>query len=122
MLGRTVSAPGRNCNDHNGYRVSRGGVGRVGGARRQCWGALISAVVKACHQRCGFFVHTIENTRKSGRTVPKEELLFVVESEYANYVALQKHIMGSMKSLQHDRHMPFDVEGFIRSAQESRDS
>ena len=42
----------------------------------------------------------------------------MVEAEYANLVGLQEHIMGSMKSLQPDKDMPFDVGAFIRSTRE----
>lgn len=61
-------------------------------------------------------ISTIEKVRQSGREIPRDEFCFVVESEYANYVALQEHIMGSMKSLQPDRDMPFDVDGFVRGS------
>ena len=53
--------------------------------------------------------------RNSGRDVSREEFAFVLESEYVNCVQLQEHIMGSMKSLQPDKDMPFDVGGFVRS-------
>lgn len=52
--------------------------------------------------------------------------LFIVErrrndntKEYM-VLQLQEQIMGSMKSLQPDKDMPFDVGGFVRSAQAPR--
>ena len=74
---------------------------------------VLQGLLRACSQRSGFLVHTIERVRESGRQIPIEEFCFVVESEYANYVALQEHIMGSMKSLQPNIDMPFDVRGFV---------
>src|SRR5690349_10097213 len=63
---------------------------------------VLQGLLRACNQRCGFLVNTIEKVKQSGREVPRDEFCFVVESEYANYVSLQEHIMGSMKSLQPD--------------------
>ena len=77
---------------------------------------VLQGLLRACNQRCGFLVTTIERVRHSGREIPRDEFCFVVESEYAHYVALQEHIMGSMKSLQPDKDMPFDVGGFIRGS------
>ena len=81
---------------------------------------VLQGLLRACHQRCGFLVSTIEKARQSGREIPRDEFFFVVESEYANYVSLQEHIMGSMKSLQPGKDMPFDVGGFVRGAQAPR--
>src|SRR5438067_5792977 len=78
---------------------------------------VLQGLLRACNQRCGFLVATIQRVRDSGREIPRDEFCFVVESEYANYVALQEHIMGSMKSIQPGRDMPFDVGGFVRSGQ-----
>ena len=75
---------------------------------------VLQGLLRACNQRCGFLVNTIERVRQSGREVPRDEFIFVVESEYANYVALQEHIMGSMKSLHPAADIPFDPAELIR--------
>ena len=75
---------------------------------------VLQGLLRACNHRCGFLVNTIERVRQSGREVPRDEFIFVVESEYANYVALQEHIMGSMKSLHPDADIPFDPAELIR--------
>ena len=77
---------------------------------------VLQGILRACNQRAGFIAHTMGKAQESGRDVPCEEFDFVLNSEYANYLQLQEHIMGSMKSLQPDKDMPFvDVGGFIRS-------
>lgn len=83
---------------------------------------VLRGLLRACAQRCGFLVSTIEKVKQSGKEIPRDEFLFAVESEYANYVALQEHITGSMKSLQPDKDMPFDAGGFVRGAPAQRPS
>jgi len=78
---------------------------------------VLQGILRACNQRAGFLAHVMNDMRQSDRQVPRDEFLFVIDSEYLNYVALQEHIMGSMKSIQPDRDMPFDVGGFIRGPQ-----
>lgn len=78
---------------------------------------VLQGILRACHQRSGFLASTIGRFREIERQVPREEFVFVIESEYVNYLQLQEHIMGSMKSLQPDKDMPFDVGGFIRGVQ-----
>ena len=81
---------------------------------------VLQGLLKACNNRCGFLVNTIERVRASGREIPRDEFCFVVESEYANYLSLQEHIMGSMKSIQPDKDMPFDVGGLVRGGRHDR--
>ena len=69
---------------------------------------VLQGILRACNQRAGFIAHTRGRSQESGRDVPCEEFDFVLNSEYANYLQLQEHIMGSMKSLQPDKDMPFD--------------
>ena len=77
---------------------------------------VLQGILRACNQRSGFIAHTMGRLQESKRDVPYAEFEFVLKSEYANYLQLQEHIMGSMKSLQPDKDMPFvDVGGFIRS-------
>ena len=76
---------------------------------------VLQGILRACHQRAGFLAHTRGKAQESGRDVPCEEFDFVLNSEYANYLQLQEHIMGSMQSLQPGKDMPFDVGGFIQS-------
>jgi hypothetical protein len=83
---------------------------------------VLQGLLRACNQRCGFLVSTIQKVRDTGREIPRDEFCFVVESEYANYVALQEHIMGSMKSIQPDKDMPFDVGGFVRGNRRDSES
>ena len=83
---------------------------------------VLQGILRACNQRAGFIAHTRGKAQESGRDVPCEEFDFVLNSEYANYLQLQEHIMGSMKSLQPDKDMPFDVGGFIRSGRAEGDS
>lgn len=74
---------------------------------------VLQGILRACHQRSGFLASMLGRFRENNR----DELVFVVESEYVNYLQLQEQIMGSMKSLQPDKDMPFDVGGFVRGAQ-----
>ena len=76
---------------------------------------VLQGILRACGQRSGFLANTLGRLEKSGRDVPCEEFNFVLNSEYANSLQLQEHIMGSMKSLQPDKDMPFDTGGFILS-------
>ena len=76
---------------------------------------VLQGILRACNQRSGFLASMKGRLQESGRDVSREEFSFVLESEYVNCVQLQEHIMGSMKSLQPDQDMPFDVGGFIRS-------
>ena len=76
---------------------------------------VLQGILRACNQRAGFLAHTRGKAQESGRDVPCEEFDFVLNSEYANYLQLQEHIMGSMKSLHPDQDMPFDAGGFIQS-------
>ena len=76
---------------------------------------VLQGILRACGQRSGFLANTLGRLQESGRDVPCEEFTFVLNSEYANYLQLQEHIMGSMKSLQPDKDMPFDAGGFILS-------
>ena len=77
---------------------------------------VLQGILRACNQRAGFIAHTMGRSQESRRDVPCEEFDFALSSEYANCLQLQEHIMGSMKSLQPDKDMPFvDVGGFIRS-------
>ena len=76
---------------------------------------VLQGILRACNQRAGFIAHTRGRSQESGRDVPCEEFGFVLNSEYANYLQLQEHILGSMKSLQPDKDMPFDAGGFIQS-------
>lgn len=78
---------------------------------------VLQGILRACNQRSGYLASTFGRLRDSDRQVPREEFVFAAESEYVNYLQLQEHIMGSMKSLQPDKDMPFDVGGFVRSAQ-----
>ena len=79
---------------------------------------VLKGIHRACGQRSGFLANMLSRLDESGRDVPCEEFNFVLNSEYANYLQLQEHIMGSMMSLQPDKDMPFDVGGFIRSGPE----
>lgn len=83
---------------------------------------VLQGILRACNQRSGFIANMVGRLRASGRDVSREEFDFVLESEYVNCVQLQEHIMGSMKSLQPDKDMPFDVGGFIRSGRAEGDS
>ena len=74
---------------------------------------VLQGILRACGQRSGFLANTLGRLEKSGRDVPCEEFNFLLNSEYANSLQLQEHIMGSMKSLQPDKDMPFDTGGFI---------
>ena len=76
---------------------------------------VLQGILRACGRRSGFLADTLGRSQKSGRDVPCEEFNFVLKSEYANYLQLTEHIMGSMKSLQPDKDMPFDADDFIRS-------
>ena len=76
---------------------------------------VLQGILRACNQRSGFLAHTMGRSQESRRDVPCEEFDFVLKSEYANCLQLQEHIMGSMKSLQPDKDMPFDAGDFIRS-------
>ena len=76
---------------------------------------VLQGILRACHQHAGFLAYTKGRSQESRRDVPCEEFDFVMDSEYANCLQLQEHIMGSMKSLQPGKDMPFDVGGFIRS-------
>ena len=80
---------------------------------------VLQGILRACHQRSGFLASACARFVKSERDPTRDEFSYAIESEYANYVQLQEHIMGSMKSLQPDKDMPFDVGGFIRGARES---
>ena len=74
---------------------------------------VLQGILRACGQRSGFLANTLGRLQESRRDVPCEEFNFVLNSEYANSLQLQEHIMGSMKSLQPDKDMPFDTGGFI---------
>ena len=76
---------------------------------------VLQGILRACGQRSGFLANKVSRLRESGRDVSHEEFNFILESEYVNCVQLQEHIMGSMKSLQPGKDMPFDAGGFIRS-------
>ena len=76
---------------------------------------VLQGTLRACGQRAGFLANTLRRLQESKRDVPCEEFNFVLTSEYANSLQLQEHIMGSMKSLQPDKDMPFDTGGFILS-------
>ena len=76
---------------------------------------VLQGILRACGQRSGFLANKVGRLRESGRDVSHEEFNFILESEYVNCVQLQEHIMGSMKSLQPGKDMPFDAGGFIRS-------
>ena len=75
---------------------------------------VLQGILRACSQRANFLAHLMGQLEKSDRAIPREEFLLSVKSEYANYVSLLEHIMGSMKSLQPHEDMPFDVEEFVR--------
>ena len=80
---------------------------------------VLQGILRACNQRANFLAAMMQGV--DGRQIPPEEFKYVLSSEYTNYVALQEHLMGSMKSLQPHKDMPFDVGGFIngpRPAQE----
>ena len=76
---------------------------------------VLQGILRACSQRAGFVVHVVEDLKRSERQIPREEFVLAMESEYINYVSLQEHIMGSMKSLQPKTDTPFDVGGFVNS-------
>ena len=78
---------------------------------------VLQGILRACNQRAGFLAHILADVRGSDRQIPREEFLFAVDSEYINYVSLQEHIMGSMKSIQPDKDMPFNAGGFVRGPQ-----
>ena len=83
---------------------------------------VLQGILRACYQRAGFLASMRVRSQKNNRDVPYEEFDFVLQSEYANYLQLQEHIMGSMKSLQPGKDMPFDAGGFIRSGRAERKS
>jgi hypothetical protein len=74
---------------------------------------VLQGILRACNQRANFLAAMMQ--RVDERQIPPEEFKYVLSSEYTNYVALQEHLMGSMKSLQPRKDMPFDVGGFIDS-------
>ena len=75
---------------------------------------VLQGILRACNQRANFLAHIMADIRQTDRQIPREEFLLFVDTEYANYVSLQEHIMGSMKSIQPHKDMPFDVGGFVR--------
>lgn len=74
---------------------------------------VLQGTLRACNQRANFLAATMQGI--DNRQIPSEEFKYVLSSEYANYVSLQEHLMGSMKSLQPHKDIPFDVDGFIHS-------
>jgi hypothetical protein len=72
---------------------------------------VLQGILRACNQRANFRAAMMQGLDE--RQIPPEEFKYVLSSEYTNYVALQEHLMGSMKSLQPRKDMPFDVGGFI---------
>ena len=80
---------------------------------------VLQGVLRSCHQRAGFLASRIGRLRQLERDVSRDEFDIFIESEYANSLQLQEHIMGSMKSLHPDKDMPFDVGGFVRSGHPS---
>jgi len=81
---------------------------------------VLQGILRACNQRAGFLAHILNDVRGSDRQIPREEFLFAMDSEYINYVSLQEHIMGSMKSIQPNKDTPFDVGGFVRGPQQTQ--
>jgi hypothetical protein len=76
---------------------------------------VLQGVLRACNQRSQLLAHLLSDLRASDRQVPRDEVLLLMDSEYINYVALQEHLMGSMKSLNPHKDLPFDAGGFVQS-------
>ena len=72
---------------------------------------VLQGILRAYNQRVNFLAAMMQGV--NDRQIPPEEFKYVLSSEYTNYVSLQEHLMGSMKSLQPHKDMPFDVGGFI---------
>ena len=72
---------------------------------------VLQGILRACNQRANFLAAMMQ--RVEDRQIPPDEVKYILSSEYTNYVSLQEHLMGSMKSLQPHKDLPFDVGGFI---------
>ena len=83
---------------------------------------VLQGILRACNQRAGFLASTHGRFLRDDRDVSREEFALFITSEYANSLQLQEHVMGSMKSLQPDEDMPFDVGGFVESGRAAQGS
>lgn len=73
---------------------------------------VLQGILRACSQRGGFIASTLGKMDATD-PVPLSQFRYALESEYANYVQLQEHVMGSMKAQWPHSDLPFDVQGFL---------
>lgn len=80
----------------------------------------IQGILKACKTKAGFYSSQLSKINERKTVISKEEFMTFAEMAYSDFSSLMEHLMGSLKSLEPDKDMPFDTMEFIKSKREKQ--
>lgn len=79
----------------------------------------VQGILKACYKKAGFYMtyraEIVKRHSGLNSAVPFEEHLFLIDTVYSDFVTLMEHIMGSLKAIEPEKDMPFDISTFTQS-------
>jgi len=79
----------------------------------------VQGILRACKSKAGFYGSHASHlkSRHSGKntSVSLEEYILFTDTVTSDFMSLMEHIMGSLKSIEPEKDIPFDTMEFTRS-------
>jgi len=83
----------------------------------------IQGILRACKSKAGFYgTHATHlKNRSNGKTtsVSIDEYILFTDTVTSDFMSLMEHVMGSLKSIEPEKDLPFDTMEFTRSQNSS---
>lgn len=77
----------------------------------------VQGILRACDEKAKFYLAHLNRIKKQddSKGTPKEEYLLFADTTYSDYIALREHVMGTLKTIEPEKDIPFDAKGFIKN-------
>ena len=79
----------------------------------------VQGVLRACSTKAGFYSSHASQLKNRGNkkntSVSSNEYILFADTVASDYLALMEHIMGSLKTIEPEKDMPFDAMAFTQN-------
>jgi len=79
----------------------------------------IQGILHACKSKAGFYSTHAKNLKNrnidKATSIPLEEYILFADTVTSDFMSLMEHVMGSLKSIEPEKDIPFDTMEFTRS-------
>lgn len=79
----------------------------------------VQGILRACKSKAGFYGTHASNlkNRNNGKntSISSDEYVLFADTVTSDFMSLMEHIMGSLKSIEPEKDMPFDTMAFTQS-------